>query len=347
MLQWTERPIGNIPYASDGLEHNLIIPRDNAIRRVYLRFDFNLTNPAGAPTFTEDDIFNLIKKIRIEEDGANNRINLNGRMWFYIEYNEKETKPNYVAPVTTVSTTYDATVTLIADFATDRDNEFDISAILQTKKLSNLLLWVTWGLQADLASANAPTINASTNVEVEIREVYGTFDWTHIDKDGNQVTDKGVDVNDPDTYQPKRYTETFTTVKIDANHASFDDDSLTYSIAPTPSNIVSQAMMVLDQNGLKNNSIVTQFKVQRESPYQLRHIQRKWLSMWDSKKVQQKLSEGLTIGFIFLDWIQESGGTGLINNTKDGDIKYRFLIAGFSAGQTINIFTRSFPIASA
>lgn len=343
MLQWTERPIGTIAYASDGNEHPLDIPRDNAIRRIYMRTDVNLTNGASAPTFKEDDIMNIIKKIRIEEDGANNRINLNARLWYYIEYYEKSSKPQYTAPVTTVSTTYDAFVTLVADFATDRDNEYDISAILQTSALSSLKLWVTWGLATDIASANQPTVNASTNMEIEIREVFGTFDWTK--PDGTTAT--GVDINDPTQYQPKRYTETFTTVTIDANHSSFDADTLPYNVAPTPSTIVSQAIMVLDQNNLKNNTLVTDFKVQRESPYQLRHIQRKWFSMWDSLKVQQKLEEGTVTGFIFLDWIQISGGSGLVNNTKDGDIKYRFLIANYSAGQTLNIFTRSFPVAAA
>lgn len=343
MLQWTERPIGSISYASDGNEHGLDIPRDNAIRRIYLRTDVNLTNTATAPTFKEDDIFNIIKKIRIEEDGSYNRINLNGRMWYYIEYYEKSSKPQYTAPVTTVSTTYDAFVTLVADFATDRDNEYDISALLQTKKLSSLKLWVTWGLATDIASANAPTVNASTNIEVEIREVFGTFDW--IKPDGS--TASGVDINNPDEYTPKRFTETFSTVTIDANHSSFDNDTFNVNVAPTPSTIVAHALMVLDQNGLKNNSLVTDLKVQRESPYQLRHIQRKFLSMWDSLKVQHKLEEGLATGFLLLDWIQISGGSGLVNNTKDGDIKYRFLTSGYVSGQTINIFTRSFPIASA
>lgn len=343
MLQWTERPIGTIPYASDGNEHSLNIPRDNAIRRLYLRTDVNLTNSGSAPTFKEDDIMNIIKKIRVEEDGSYNRINLNGRMWFYIEYYEKSSKPQYTAPVTTISTTYDALLTLVADFATDRDNEYDISAVLQTSKLSSLILWVTWGLNTDIASANAPTVNASTNMEVEIREVFGTFDW--IKPDGS--TASGVDINDPTQYTPKRFTETFSSLTIDANHTSFDNDTLNYNVAPTPSNIVTQALMVIDQNALKNNTLVTDLKVQRESPYQLRHIQRKWLSMWDGLKVQHKLEEGLAIGFLLLDWIQISGGSGLINNTKDGDIKYRFLTANQASGQTINIFTRSFPIASA
>lgn len=347
MLNWTERPIGSIAYSNDGLEHSIDIPRDNAIRRVIMRTDFNLTNPAAAPTLTEDDILNAVKRIRIEEDGDTNRINLSARLWFYIEYSEKEAKPQYVAPITTVSTTYDATVTLIADFATQRENEFDISAVLQTSKLSTLKLFVTWGLAADIASANAPTINAASAMEVEIREVFGTFDWTHLDADGNSVTDNNVDINNPIQYQPKRFTENFTTLKIDANHAGFDDDSLPFNVAPTPSNIVAQALMVLDQNNLKNNALVTQFKVARESPYQLRHTQRKWLSKWDGQKAQQRLSEGNPIGFIFMDWIEISGGSGLINNTKDGDVKYRFLTSGFVAGQTINIFTRSFPIASA
>lgn len=343
MLQWTERPIGKIVYSSDGNEHSLDIPRDNAIRRIYLRFDINLTNGATGPTFVEDDIMRLIKKIRIEENGSDNRINLNARMWYYVEYYEKQTKPQYTAPVTTISTTYDAYVTLIADFATDRDNEYDISAILQTSTLSSLILYLTWGLNTDIASANAPTINAATACEVEIREVFGSFDWNK--PDGS--TASGVDVNDPTQYQPKYFKETFTTLDIDANHSSFDDDSLPFDVAPTPANLISQALMVLDQNGDKNNTLVTQFKVQRESPYQLRYIQRKFLSMWDSSKVQHKLAEGLATGFLFLDWIQISGGSGLINNTKSGDVKYRYLIANYANGQTINIYTKSFPIAAA
>lgn len=327
-LNWTERPIGNIPFSASDTK-SLIIPRDKPIRRMTLRFDINLTTTAVAPTYREDDILNVIKKIRLEMNGDTKKFNVKARMWFFVEKYEKGTAPQTTAPTTAVSTTASAFVTLNADFATDRTDEHDLSALLMARRLSSLELFIDWASATELASANAPTINASTKCIVEIREVAGSF----TDRNGSTV--------DVFAINPAEIFEQMETVIVDANHTSFDGDTLAKDLAPAPSNVLKQALMVLDQTavvGNKSNSIVTEFKVQRESPDIVRHIQRTWLSIWDMNKVEYQ-QETNNVGFLLLDWIDKLGG-GLLNNTNLGDVKYRFLIATFAAGQTIDIYTR-------
>jgi len=337
-VQWNERPIGNVPYVTNTTQ-TLIIPRDKPIRRIVMRVVLNLTTGGVAPTYTEDDILNVIKKIRLVMNGNDNKFNVNARLWFYVEMFEKGTQVQRVAPTSSISTTADAVVTLIADFAQDRKNEDDFSALLPARRLSSLNLEIDWGGTTDLATANAPTINVASRIIVEIRECYGTIDEFNAD---GTVT-KSTDVNDADYFDIR---EGMDTLPIDANYSSFDNSSLKKNVIPAPSTILTNAFLVRDQTspaGNKSNALVTDLKIQRESPFVVNILQRTFLSLWGEIKPEYSLESPPT-GIIYLDYVDKFSG-GLVNNGNEGDIKYRFLTAGFVSGQAIDIFTRSVSTA--
>jgi hypothetical protein len=330
-LSWTERPIGNVPFVASSTQ-KLIIPRDNAIRRVIMRFDINYTTGSTAPTYTEDDFLNLIANVRVQRNGSDNKINVSARMWYYVEDYEKGTPARKTAASSATSTTTDCFFVLIADFATFRENEHDISALLQTKNLSSLELQIDWLSNAVVATANAPTINAASTVQVDIREVSGVV------PDTNGVLQ---DINDDTVITMANIYEAEQIVTIDANHSSFDADTLAVDVTPAPANLLKQALMVLDAtspNGNKSDTLVSEFKVQRESPFIYRYAQRKYNNILESQKMQLTV-QTLVAGFLFLDWIDKVPN-GLLNNRNTGDIKYRFLTTNFASGQTIRVYKR-------
>ena len=329
VTRWTSRPIGSVPFVVNS-EQTLEIPRDKPIRRMILRFIINLTNGGTPPTFIEDDILKLIKKIRLVENGSDNKVNLPARTMFFVEQFEKGTRPFKIDPETGAGVTADAIVTLQMDFASDRLNENDLSALLQSRRLSSLDLEIDWGDAADIASANAPTINAGVSeCEVEIREVSGTI----------RRENRDISVFDLDTIDIIEQTEI---LPIDANHDSFDSDTLPKDVKPAPANILTNMFIVLD-DGVRSNARVTDFKTQRESPDTVRILERTFNSLFEATKTEYA-QEALPTGVLYVDWVDKLAG-GLINAGNEGDIKFRFLTAGITVNEdTIDIFTRSVQI---
>ena len=338
-VQWNERPIGSVPYITNTTQV-LVVPRDKPIRRITMRVVLSLTTTATAPTYTEDDMLNVIKKIRLVMNGNDNKFNVNARLWFYVEQYEKGTQVQRIAPTTTISTTADAVVTLIADFAQDRKNEDDFTALLPARRLSSLNLEIDWGGTTDIATANAPTINVASKIIVEIREAFGTVE--EYNEKGEVV--KSTDVNDLDYLDIR---EGMDTLLIDANYSSYDNSSLKKNVIPAPSTILTNAFLVRDATapaGNKSNALVTDLKIQRESPFVLNILQRTWLSIWGEIKAEYSIEATQPVGFLYIDYVDKFSG-GLVNNGNEGDIKYRFLNTGFVSGQAIDIFTRSVSTA--
>lgn len=334
-IEFNERPIGQIDYVTNFTKF-LDIPRDRAIRRMVMRFILNLTTGGVAPTYTEDDILNVIKKIRCVLNGNDNKFNTSARLWFYVEEFEKSTEVRRVAPTSSVSTTADSEVVLIADFAQQRLNEDDISALLPARRFASIRLEIDWGGTTDLATANAPTINASSRCLVEIREATGE-DVILIN--GEEKKTKIDDMN----FQDIR--EGMDTLPIDANYTSFDNSTLKKNVIPAPAQIRTHLLLVRDEtapSGNKSNALLTDIKIQKEVGRARNILQRTFLSLFGEQKVEYAL-EALPTGVIYIDWMDKLIG-GLINSGNEGDVKFRFLTAGFVAGQNIDIFTRHVEI---
>lgn len=330
-IEFNERPIGQVDFAASSTK-GLDIPRDRNLRRMVLRIILNLTTGGIAPTYTEDDILNVIKKIRLVQNGNDNKFNTNARLWFYVEQFEKGTQVTRVAPTSVVSTTADAEVVLQADFAQERINEDDISALLPARRFASLKLEIDWGAAADLATANAPTINAASRCLVEIRECTGEDE---ILIDGNPTV---RNIDDLDFIDIR---EGMDTLPIDANYTSFDSSSLKKNVIPAPAQIRTHLLLIRDQTapaGNKSNALVTDIKVQKEVGRPRNILQRTFLSLRGETKVEYQ-QETLAVGILYIDWLDKLTG-GLINSGNEGDVKFRFLTTGFVAGQNIDIFTR-------
>jgi len=326
-VTFTERPIGSVEVTTSGTK-KLDIPRDNTIRRIIMRFIINLTTGATAPTYKEDEIQQFIKKIRLVKNGDKNIFNVSGRMWWFVEKFEKGTKPYKVDPTSATSTTADAILTLIADFALDRKNENDIRALLQPQDFSSLKLEIDYGSNADIASANAPTINtASSSVQVEIREVLGTV----------KVGEQEVDINSAPMQEISELEET---IDLIASKTSFDTNSLPYNISPAPATHMTHTMLVLD-NGVRSDSLVTDVKYQKEKGGRFPILERKYTGLREETKTEYA-QETLDTGVVYVDHIDKLDG-GLVHTGNEGDIKIRFLTSsGVTAGQdTVLLFVRS------
>jgi len=307
-----------------------------AIRAIVLRFFVEIVNAASVPVLIEDDILKIIKKVKLTRNGSNVKYDMDGRMMFYVEKLTKGTAPDKVAPSVAMSATATAEVTLRIDFATNRLNQRDTSALLKTRgpRLSSLVLEITWGDIADVESANPGVITvANSGVEVALEEVTGT------------TTQGGaeVDVNTPD-YTPIDYIETTRSIDLElAAKTSFDNDTQKENVIPAPSNLVSNLMLV-DDAAVRSDALITDFKIQRESPFQKRIIQRRWGHFVKENKAEYS-QETRSVGIAYFDYV-DLLGIGLINNGAEGDVKYRFLKIASASGDKIDLYTKSFAVAA-
>jgi hypothetical protein len=300
-----------------------------------MRFVINLTTGATAPTYVEDDILKLIKKIKITQSADDIKTSVSGKMWWFVEKFEKKTDPYKVAPTTATTTTADAIVTLMADFAIDRTNENDTRALLHTrpngKQISNLELEITWGAASDIASANAPTINAASKCIVETREASGTAEI--IDKDGNK---KLVNVNE---LLSRDIREIQDSVALLNNKTSFDASSVPYNISPAPAVHMTHMLRINDAD-IRSDALVTSLKIQNEVGGTNRMIENSWNALKETTKTEYA-QESLPTGILYLDFIDMFEG-GLVHFGTEGDIKYRFLTSnGVTEGtDQIDVFVR-------
>lgn len=323
-MGWQERPVGTIPFTSGQLGAKLQIPRDNPIRWLTLRFRYGLTTGGVAPTYTEDDILNLCKKIRLVMGGNDIKYNVSCKLAYYIEKFEKKTAPFKIAPTSSTSTTADAVVTLMIDFATQRLNENDKTALLLADTLSSLDLLIDWGAVTDLASANAPTINAS-EVTVEMRE-YADLPQ---DQYGNRTVKLSV----------RDIREIEDSIALTASKTSYDSSSIAYNIVPAPSTIMTHGLLVL-ASGAKSNTDVTSIKVQKEKNGKKAILERNFNLLREEMKTRYA-QESLDTGFLYLDYVDRLEG-GLQNLGNEGDNRLRMLTSASVGGSdTVSVFVRS------
>lgn len=324
-MSWQERPVGTIPFTSGQLGAKLQIPRDNPIRWLTLRFRYGLTTGATAPTYTEDDILNLCKKIRLVMGGNDIKYNVSCKVAYYIEKFEKKTAPYKVAPTSSTSTTADAVVTLLIDFATNRLNENDKTALLLADTLSSLDLLIDWGTAADLASANAPTINAS-EVTVEMREYANLPVDSKTNLRSTQLSVRDI-------------REIEDSITLVANKVSYDTSSIAYNIVPAPSTIMTHGLLVL-ASGVKSNTDVTSIKIQKEKGGKKAILERNFNLLREEMKTRYA-QESLDTGFLYLDYVDRLEG-GLQNLGNEGDTRLRLLTsAGVGGSDLVSVFVRS------
>lgn len=327
MLEWTERPIDQVSF-DEGTEKSIDVPRDNPIRRMICEFFFYHTTGGSAPTYINDDFLNLIQSVKLQMDGNENKFAIGGRQWYYLEKDDKQTAPYKDTPTSSTTTAETVRVCLVWDFASDPLDRQDITALLPANRLSSLKLKILWGtVSTHVTSANPSTMtDASSGVNVEIREVSGTVNTPNGEKDIGEIAFADIRVD-------------AKVIAIPPSKTSYDTSTLKENVTPAPSNIMKNLFIVLD-NGVRSNSLITGFKVQKEKGGSKPLLTRTWMNAYLERKTESRL-ESLATGVLALDYV-DIFGSGLINRGNEGDVRYRFLTSSgaVEAQDTLEIVSR-------
>ena len=334
VLQTKERPLsGSIEFKINDTS-KIAIDRDNLIRRMAMLFTITVTTAttAGA-TIIEDDLLNIVKKIRLVMDADDNKFNVDLTKWLFVEQIEKGTLPQrdvFVIPSTGTSTTFKILVN--ADFAQARQNLSDVTALLDAPNKSSLSLEIDWGSIADVVeTVNDTTINVSTNVKISLTEV---FDDQGAEANAKLATAGFIDLREG--------TDQFLVTKA---NTSFDDSVLQEQIEPVPANILTHLLVTkedvtsVSNSPTRENDIITQLKVENIKGVGEKIVQTSFEQAHFGNKSEYGL-ESIQVGVSYIDWIDQRRG-GLANFVAEA-IKWRFLTNAPIATETdaINLFTR-------
>ncbi len=328
VIKFREIPVGTVAF-DESQTKILKIPRVNAIRRIMLRFFVTVVSGTTEPVEIEDTILKIISKIRLVFDGDENKFNINGRSAFFLEKIEKGVEPpTNKDDNQSTSATKIWYVNLAMDFATNRRDETDISALLPARKFSKLDLEIDWGALAKMFStATGVTItDADSGCEVEIREVIDTENKVAFAK--GQL-DKGfIDIRESNFAKD-----------IDKQYTNFDDDALEIDIKPAPNTILkhliiseSSAEITSDTLGIVDIAVIDT----RGAGETI--LKRDWLMFVREMKSEYQL-ESLDAGIVLIDWIDKLGG-GLANIDTEGALKFKFKTASPSGTPKIKGLTR-------
>jgi len=330
VFKYREIPVGTVAFLLNDTSV-LKIPRVNAIRRIMLRiFVETVEANVADPVEIQDTILNIVKKIRLVFDGDENKINVDAEKLFFMEQIEKGTEPPTNKDDDQVqNTTKLWFVNLQLDFATNRLNETDRSALLPARKFSKLDLEIDWGDKDDIFSAGAGAVTitvANSGVEVEIREVIDTEDKVAFAK-GQQG--KGfIDMR-----------ESTASIDVDREYTNFDDDALELDIKPAPNTILKQLLVNEDTASIRTDtaSVIDIAVIDTRGAGET-IIKRDWLMLNREMKSEYQI-ETLPAGVVLLDWIDKLGG-GLQNIDTEGAIKFKFKTSSPSGTPKLKVMTR-------
>lgn len=327
VLKFREIPVGTVDFTNNDTDV-LKIPRVNAIRWIALRFFVEVVSGVTEPVEVEDTILKIIKKLRLVFDGDENKFNVDARKLFYVEKIEKGTEsPTNKDDDQSVSVTKTWFVSMRIDFATNRLDETDISALLPARKFSKLDLEIDWGDIDDMFSVTTGSsiTVANSGCEVEIREVIDTENKVSFAK--GQQGNGFIDIRE----------STFS-VTNDKAHTNFDDDALESDIKPAPVTILKHLLIADDDGVTTNTAVITDVAVIDTRGAGETILKRDWLMFVREMKSEYQL-ESLDAGIVLIDWIDKLGG-GLQNIDTEGALKFKFKTAVPSGTDTIQGFTR-------
>ena len=306
-------------------ENLLELHQNGAYRSIKGRLILDMTNLGSAPVFVEDDVLKYIKSLGVRKNGKVFHFNLPLRTHYHIESIVKGKAPKKVDPITTVSANYKAIVNFVIDFAENKLDEFDTSALLQTKNLSQYELVVSTGDKDDIASSNAPTINSAT-IELSTRYFTGT------DDDNN-------DINDDELVKLLTITETSEEIELQTNRLIFDKSSQDENLQ-AGSAIMEHALIVTD-NGVRSDDRITDIKFKTVKPNENEIFETEWNMLHDSLTGKYGLDTDI-VGMAFIDWQEKLGSrTGLVTGARTNDV-LQILTNGITATQDkVELYTRS------
>ncbi|AEA46692.1 hypothetical protein [Archaeoglobus veneficus] len=252
------------------------LPRDRFIRDVLLYFTIKIANAGAADVaVTEDQILNLIKRIRVVAGGDVTFLEVNGYRKFLMNYLEFNTKP-YVNIPSSIPAGGDATfeIELPLIFATNPVNEYDVSAVIPAHLTSSLNVYIDFGNPADI---DANLSLASGQVDVTIKEVY-TNKAEH-DKILNNL---------------QRVIELEVEKTVDEIKSNY-----TFKVDLDVGNLIQKiGIFTYDGTGNLSNSIISAYKIRQNSPIDVDLEKITWKqSRAEDKRayVLESIPDGMTI----------------------------------------------------
>ena len=331
VVRTKERPLSTRLEFKANSTKRVEIDRDNLIRRINMLFKIVLASgvtPGTVPL--EDDILNLVKKIRLVMDADDNKFNVDLLKWSIVEEIEKGApvpRDALVIPPT-VTTGAALEILVTADFAQRRQDLSDTSALLDAPNKSSLFLEVDWGdISNILGTVADTTVDATTEVEITLVEV---FDDAGADANAELAGKGFIDIREG--------IDEFIVTKA---NTSFDDSTLQEQIEPTPANILTHLLITKINQGTateaRDNGVITQLKVENIKGVGEKIIQTAWQIAHLGNKQEYGLERVFT-GAFYIDWIDQRRG-GLRNFVAEA-IKWRFLTAAPTGTTVIQIFTR-------
>jgi len=334
VLQTKERPLsGGIPFIKNTTQ-KIEVDRDNLIRRMALLFIIKVTTASTAGVdIIQDDLLNIVKKIRLVMDADDNKFNVDLTKWFFVEQIEKGTTPSrdsFAVPSSGTSTTFKILVN--ADFAQARQNLSDVTALLDAPNKSSLNLEIDWGSITDvLETVNDTIIDTDTELKISLTEV---FDDQGAEANAQLATAGFIDLREG--------TDQFLITKA---NTSFDDSVLQEQIEPVPANILTHLLVTKEDitavtgSATRENDILDQIKVENIKGVGEKIIQTSFDQLNLGNKSEYGL-ESIQDGVAYIDWIDQRRG-GLANFVAEA-IKWRFLNPAPTASETnaIDLYTR-------
>lgn len=333
-LQTKERPLSQALEFEANKTKRVEIDRDNLIRRMAMLFNIVVTTATTpATTIIQDDLLNIVKKIRLVMDADDNKFNVDLVKWVFVEQVEKGTLPYrdaFAIPATSTTTTFQVLVN--ADFAQARQNLSDVTALLDAPNKSSLFLEIDWGSIADVVeTVNDTIIDTDTEVKISLTEV---FDDQGAEANAELATAGFIDLREG--------TDLFSILKA---NTSFDDSVLQEQVEPVPANILTHLLVTKEDitsvsgSPTRSNAILDQIKVENIKGVGEKIVQVSYDQLHLGNKSEYGL-ETIQDGVAYIDWIDQRRG-GLANFVAEA-IKWRFLNPAPTATETngIELYTR-------
>ena len=308
-------PVGTVEF-DENTTKKLKIPRNNAIRRMIMKFFVTFVEGNTAnPTEIEDTILKIIKRMKLIIDGDDAKFSSDAQKWFYFEKYSKRTEPyTNKDSVLGQNASIKYEVTLTADFAINKLDLSDISALLPAKKYSQLELEIEWGAVSDVFSANASGVtitDASSGCYVEILEV--------------------IDTDNPDDFATGKKTpfadirQQIDSLSITTTYPNLEESALARDVKPVPNLVRSHLIALKNSSGVLTTANVSKFAIVNtvgagETLY------RSETEAYERMLKAELGLESIDDGILFLDHVELQRG-GIANVGNEGDYKLKFLVA--------------------
>ena len=228
MLEWSERILDTALAFDESTTKSLDIPRDNPIQQIVCEFFVVFVN-GTSPVETDDGLLEIIQNVKLVTGAKDVKFSKSGRQWYYLEKDDMKSAPYRTTFDTTNSATHTEKVVMVHHFQADPFDRQDFSALLPANRFSSLVLSVQWATKDDVSTNITSITDASSGVNVQIREVSGTV-----------TTDKGeVDIGSVGFADIR---EDAKVIAIPPNKTSFDTATLKENITPSPANILKKTI---------------------------------------------------------------------------------------------------------